>query len=183
MSRSIPAGALLSLLLFAACSTGSPSAPAPAPAPAPLGIAYTPDYKAGSASVVLRPGAQQPGRFGIVLDLEAIALPSVDGLFFDLVYPPELLEYRGFADGGFIHVASVGQPNRVPGRLRILFSDYGFPGYPPSGSGKLLELYFDPVAEGRGQLRFEGFGVIAPTTLEWKFGMLDWYGGEFVNAR
>ncbi|MCB1008038.1 MAG: hypothetical protein KDB94_03990 [Acidobacteria bacterium] len=172
-----------------ACDEGSPTQPGPQPTPTPipLSIAYASDYDGSPESVAVEIAEPSPSdaAVGLVVEVRAHELPTVDGVFFDLVYPPDRLVFRGFYTDNdvLIYAGSIGQPNREPGRLRCFFSNYGFPHYPVYGSGWLMRIYFDPVGEGTGEIEFEGYGLIQAETGNLRYGKLNWFGGSVTVHR
>lgn len=189
--RAVPAALLLlCVLAVAGCDQGSTTQPGPrpTPTPVPLQVEFASEYDGSPASVAVELAYStpaQPGTFGLVLAVNAHELPNVDGVFFDLVYPPERIEYKGFYNGPqeLIFATSVGLPNREQGRLRCFFSNNGFPRYPVNGSGKLMEIYFDPVGEGAGEIFFEGYGLVQAETQKLRYGKLDWFGASVTVSR
>jgi len=169
--------ALALALVLGGCDNDSPTAPPrPTPTPAPLEATFSPSYAGQAESVALHLGSVPP--YALALELQVHELPPVEGIFFDLVYPPELLDYVGFVPGEFLYVTGFGQPNREEGRLRVHTSSYGFTPYPASGSGRVLQILFTPLREGSGELRFEGYGIVTYPGQKLRWGRLSWFGGR-----
>jgi len=178
------------LVVAAGCDHGSstqPLGPVPTPTPAPLAVDFAGAYDGSPESVAVELAYSTPAQpgFGLVVAIEAHELPNVDGVFFDLVFPPDRLVYRGFYSGpdSLIFATSVGTPGGEPGRLRCFFSHYGFTPYPVHGSGRLMEIYFDPIAEGTGEIQFEGYGLVQAETLKLRYGRLSWFGASIAVRR
>lgn len=171
------AAALPLALALGACDNDSPTAPPrPTPTPAPLEATFTPSYAGQAESVALQLGDVPP--YALALELWVHELPPVDGIFFDLVYPPDLLDYVGFLPDDFLSVTSFGQPNREEGRLRVHAGSLGFAPYPATGTGRVLGILFTPLRTGTGELRFEGYGIVTYPGGKMRYGRLSWFGGQ-----
>jgi len=180
--------AALALGIAGACDHGSSTQAGSQPTPAPLQVEFASSYDGSPESVAVELAyatPAQPGIFGLVLAVNAHDLPNVDGLFFDLVFLPERIVYRGFYSGpeALIFATSVASPAGEPGRLRCFFSHYGFTPCPVNGSGKLMEIYIDPVAEGSGEIGLEGYGLVQAETLKLRYGRLNWFGASIDVTR
>lgn len=180
--RLAPLLAALTVLTLAACDGDSPTA-ARTPAPE-FRVAFAPSYGGTAESVSVEVAAVPDARFDLTLEVVAHELPALDHLFFDLLYPSDQLVYRGFEEGAFLYVTSVGQPNREPGRLRIGISDDGDGSPDPAQrSGQMIRLFFDGFHQGEGTLDFVGFGVVDPGADTQRFGALSWFGGGVTVGR
>ena len=162
MKRSLGLSLLAGLLVWlaAACGGGGgPTAPPTPPPPPPDPVAFTATGTPGATTVHL---TKATGTAEEVLRLEVRASQFDDlyGLGFDLLYPTELLNYRGgsHVEGGFLSAdgsrtelfaRQVSDGMIVVGLSRI--GDVGG----VEGSGLLLTLDFTVVNNGSGSFSYE----------------------------
>lgn len=148
--------------LAAACGGGggssTPTTPAPPPAP-PDPVSFTASGTPGSTTVHLTKAA---GTSSDVLRLEIRASEFADlyGLGFDLVYPADLLDFRGGSqtEGGFLSAdgsrTEIFARQVTDGMILVGLSRIGEVGG-VEGSGLLLTLDFTVVASGTGSFSYE----------------------------
>lgn len=150
-------------------------------------VAFAPEYGGQAASIALVPGSPNPD-FDLTLDLDAEQVVNFRGVFFDLKYPSDILQYAGFKGGSFLSrvdqfgstsgdpIAGVGEP---PGQsiLRVSIFDHHTELPAWNGSGTMMTIYFNAKAPGTGNLSFQGYGTYDPATLAQQWGNLSWFGG------
>ena len=158
---------------------GGPTAP-PTPAPPPDPVTFTSVSTPGALTIYL---AKADGTPEEVLRIEVRASDFEDlyGVGFDLVYPTDLLDFRGgteteggffSADGSRIELLA---RQRTDGEVIVALSRFGDVGG-VEGSGLLLTLDFTVVSNGSGS-----FSFAANTAFDSERKRLDeaaWQGGD-----
>lgn len=157
----VAAAALLAaatILIAPACGGGGggggPTEPPPPPPPT-QGITFTPSSTGGTSTVTLVRVGSGPDRLS--LQVQANSVTDLYGVSFDLRFPTALFSFGGFDEGTFLgsggnddayQVAEAPAGNLVVGATRL------GPVGGASGSGTIMVLHFNAVANGNGQITF-----------------------------
>lgn len=134
------------------------------------------DASAPATGIFLRRGGGSAGT-RLEVEVRAAEVSGVFGLAFDLVFPPGLLSYQGFAGGDFLGADGAETSLQVSdtggGRLIVGATRLGQVGA-MTGSGGVLTLVFQATSIGTGALTFQDNeaigGVGEQVTLTWTGG-------------
>lgn len=163
MSGPRPLGAALVaavLLAVAACGGGGGGGggvtPPPPPPPPSQGITFTTASGASTNVVALRSVGQTGAR--ITLEVRAEVVTGLYGVAFDLTYPTSLFRLTSRSEGSFLSQSGADDTTfqaveTTPGTVVVGISRLG-PLSGASGSGPLITLVFDAIANGSGNFSF-----------------------------
>lgn len=150
--------AAATILLAPACGGGGggggPTEPPPPPPPT-SGITFNPASTGGNSTVTLvRMGS---GNDRLSLQVQANNVNDFYGAGFDVQFPTALFTFGGFDEGTFLGSGGNADAFQVAenpaGNLVIGATRLGAVGG-ASGSGTVMVLHFDAVANGNGQIAF-----------------------------
>ena len=172
---------LAAVAVLAACGGGGGGrGPTDPPPPPPQSLTFTPAGSASADALVLT--RQGTGITTLMLALEAREVDSVYGVFFDLSFPPSVLDFQSADAGSFLTAGGSDislQVAEQDGNLVVGITRLGLVGG-VSGSGTVLTLTFQVVGGGSGQLAFSRNGA-----LDSNGGNVDlsWLGGSVTSVR
>lgn len=143
------------ILIAPACGGGGGGGGPTEPPPPAAGITFTAAGGGGANTITLVRQGNDPNRLSLAV--QANQVTDLFGVSFDLRFPSAALRYGGFDEGTFLpaggfddsyQVAESPTGNLVVGATR-LGAVAG-----ATGSGTIMTLHFDAVADGNGQIAF-----------------------------
>ena len=169
---------LVILLLFlAGCDDRVPTSPKPAPetSATDLTAQLSPTWDSSARAVYLT--AAEGGLEGhVAVSIRVDNVPTHRQLFFDLVYPNEIVAYSHFEQTHQASFNSFGTPYGSVDYVRGVVT-------PLEHSATLVTVYFDLLTEGTGTFEFVGYGTQEPGTgRDKRWGHLDWFGASVTVA-
>ena len=164
------------------CGGGGHDSPTDPPAAV---VFFTPDGAAAARSFSLRRGNGTRGTH-LQLELVATEVTNVHALDFVLTLPANVVRFESVRQGSFLAqngVAPILFALQLPAPLDgVLISDNRPPGAAGvSGSGVVLTLEFEALANGSGRLDIEAPEAIDPQ--DRPLGGLTWIGGTVTVQR
>ncbi len=149
-----PLAAAALVLIAPACGGGGGGGPTEPPPPA-VGITFTAAGGGGASTITLVRQGSDPNRLSLAV--QANQVTDLFGVSFDLRFPSAALRYGGFDEGTFLPAGGFDDSYQVSespdGNLVVGATRLGAVGG-ATGSGTILTLHFDAVANGNGQIAF-----------------------------
>jgi hypothetical protein len=178
--RTILSGLLATVLAFAGCGGGGGDGGGGGGPiePPPVRIQFTPASSTTGAAIALATGAASTNT-NLVLEVQARDVSQLYGVAFQLSYPASAVRFRRSGEGPFlasggaalsVQVAESGSGTLVVGATRLGAASGA------DGTGVLLTLEFELVAEGTGTVAFSGQNAYAPNGVPQNG--FDWLGGS-----